>query len=172
MHPGAHPEKNKMSMKEKMMELVTVMTQGLQRCKAIMAIITLAKAMAIVGAGRPTHRDLMPLNPLLLVLPFEKWGIDFVGPIKPASHPSCCRYILVCMDYVTKWAEAEALTEDTAKVATFLYKNIIMRFGCPLELVSDRDTHFINQVIETLVEKYGIAHRYHPRAWCAPTRYV
>ncbi|XP_024537806.1 uncharacterized protein LOC112348815 [Selaginella moellendorffii] len=87
----------------------------------------------------------------------------------------CCilphedHYILICTDYVTKWVEAEAFTEDMAKkVARFLYKNIIMRFDCPLELVSDQGMHFINAVIIALIAKYGISHQrstpYHPRA--------
>jgi hypothetical protein len=73
------------------------------------------------------------------------------------------------MEYVTKWAEALATKTDDAKtVAKLLYENIIIRFGCPKELVSDRGTHFINKTIEQLTMKYLIKHRkstpYHPRA--------
>jgi hypothetical protein len=61
------------------------------------------------------------------------------------------QYILVATEYVTKWAEALATKTDDAKtVAEFLYENIITRFGCPKELVSDRGTHFINKTIELL----------------------
>ena len=68
-----------------------------------------------------------------------------------------------------KWAEAMATKTDSANtVATFLYENIITRFGCPRELVSDRGTHFINATIAALTAKYEITHRkttpYHPRA--------
>jgi transposase InsO family protein len=67
------------------------------------------------------------------------------------------------------WAEALATKIDGVKtVAKFLYENIITRFGCPKELVSDRGTHFINKIIEQLTTKYLIKHRkstpYHPRA--------
>lgn len=111
----------------------------------------------------------MPLVPILAQVPFEKWGIDFVGPIAPASKPGQKRYILVATDYVTKWAEAIATRTDNAStVATFLYENIITRFGCPKELVSDRGTHFINATIAALTTTYEIKHRkttpYHPRA--------
>ena len=111
----------------------------------------------------------MPLVPILAQAPFEKWGIDFVGPIAPASRYGQKHYILVATDYVTKWAEAAATKNDNANtVATFLYENIITHFGCPKELVSDRGTHFINHTIAALTAKYEIKHRkttpYHPRA--------
>lgn len=68
----------------------------------------------------------MPLVPILAQVPFEKWGIDFVGPIAPASRHGQKRYILVTTDYVTKWTEAIATRNDNAStVATFLYENII-----------------------------------------------
>ena len=88
--------------------------------------------------GRPTRSSAMPLTPILAQTPFKKWGIDFVGPIAPASKHGQKRYILVATDYVTKWAEALAVKNDNAStVAKFLYENIITRFGCPKELVSD-----------------------------------
>ena len=110
--------------------------------------------------GRPTGTSTMPLVPILARVPFEKWGIDFVGPIAPASCNGQKRYILVAIDYVTKWTEAIATKNDNANiVATFLYENIITRFGCPKELVSDRGNHFINNTIAALTTKYEIKHR-------------
>jgi hypothetical protein len=119
--------------------------------------------------GKPVPSSAMPLHPILAQVPFEKWGIDFVGPIKPPSCNGCKRYILVATEYVTKWAEAIATKNDDADiVARFLYENIITRFGYPKELVSDRGTHFINSTIEKLLSKYMIKHRkstpYHPHA--------
>ena len=111
----------------------------------------------------------MFLVPILAQAPFEKWGIDFVGPIAPASQYGQKRYILVATNYVTKWAEAAAMKTDNANiVATFLYENIITHFGCPKELVSDRGTRFINSTIAALIAKYEIKHHktipYHPCA--------
>ena len=62
-----------------------------------------------------------------------KWGIDFMGPFRnTAKH----NYIVAPTDYVTKWVEAKALTDNIAKkIEEFLYEHIITRFGCPLELV-------------------------------------
>ena len=50
--------------------------------------------------GQPNHRDEMPLNPQVTLEPFEKWALDFVGPINPPSNQRV--YILVCTDYMTK----------------------------------------------------------------------
>ena len=67
-----------------------------------------------------------------------------------------------------KWPEAMALRTNTAKdVAKFIYKNIMTRFGCPVELVSDQGKHFMNEVIHELTSKHMIIHKkfstYHPQ---------
>ena len=65
-------------------------------------------------------------------------GIGFLGPIKLKGKKIGARYILVAMDYVTKRVEALALQDNkVASVAKFLYKDIMTRCGCPIELVSD-----------------------------------
>ena len=77
-------------------------------------------------------------------------------------------YIVVATKYLTKWAEAKAVKTDTAvHVATFMYENIISRFGCPKILVSDRGLHFLNELFEEMTVKFWINHRkimpYHPQ---------
>jgi len=86
--------------------------------------------------GRPTAADQIPLQAQVQIEPFEKWGLDFVGPISPMSRKK--RYILVCTDYVTKWVEAKALLRATEKsVIEFIYEEIFTRFGIPREIVTD-----------------------------------
>lgn len=96
----------------------------------------------------------------MTLAPFEKWGIDFVGPIQPVTRHTQRRYILVAIDYSTKMVEAEATRkDDAATVATFLFESIITRYGCSLELVSDKGTHFLKNVIEDLTHHLQIKHR-------------
>eukprot|EP00253_Pinus_taeda_P018501 PITA_18501 len=61
--------------------------------------------------GKPIPRDEMPLQPQVNFEPFEKWGMDFVGPINPPSNQKS--YIIVCTDYLTKWAETKAIKAAT-----------------------------------------------------------
>lgn len=112
---------------------------------------------------RMSHRPALPLDP------FQKWGIDFMGPFKLVAKSIGNRYILVATDYCTKWVEAVALRDNKASsVARFLYNNIITRFGCPIELVSDQGVHFLNRVIKLLTETHMISHKksstYYPQA--------
>ena len=63
----------------------------------------------------------MPLHPHFLIEPFEKWALDFIGPINPPSKGK--RYILVCTDYVIKWVEAKGLARATEQiVVNFLFE--------------------------------------------------
>ncbi|OMO98769.1 reverse transcriptase [Corchorus capsularis] len=77
-------------------------------------------------------------------------------------------YILLAVDYVSKWVEAIATEKDDARtVVKFLKNNILHRFGIPRYLISDRGTHFCNKIVQALVEKYGVRHKvstsYHPQ---------
>ena len=61
---------------------------------------------------------------------------------------------------VTKWAEAELVETCSSEVATkFIYENMITRFGCPLTLISDQGSHFINITIAALTDQFNIDHR-------------
>jgi hypothetical protein len=86
--------------------------------------------------GKPIARDQMPLQAQVVIEPFEKWALYFVGPINPASKKK--KYILVCTDYVTKWVEAKALSAASEKsVVDFLFNDIFNRFCVPREIVTD-----------------------------------
>ena len=102
----------------------------------------------------------MPLSINLATQPFEKWEIDFVGPISPVAINSQARYVIVATDYFTKWAEARATRKANARSTTkFLYEQVISRYGCPLKLISDCATHFFNEVIAQLTTEFVIIHR-------------
>jgi hypothetical protein len=118
--------------------------------------------------GAPSFQNHWPLTPIIPLAPFEKWSIDFIGPISPISSQKK-RYIILATDYATKWVEARATWKNDAQTsALFLFEEIMMRFGHPLKLVSDRGMHFLNDVIVDLTTKYLIKHRkttpYNPKA--------
>ncbi|KAI3767334.1 hypothetical protein L2E82_17429 [Cichorium intybus] len=115
--------------------------------------------------GNISKRDQMPLNPILVVDIFDVWGIDFMGPF-PTSHGYV--YILVAVDYVSKWIEAEATrTNDHHVVCKFVKKNIFTRHGVPRVIISDGGSHFKNFKFGRLLKHYGVNHRiatpYHPQ---------
>lgn len=110
--------------------------------------------------SRPTNQDYMPLHPILPQLSFEKWGLDYVGPIKPKTRGNQARYITVATEYMTKWIEGRAFRKvDTHNTIIFIYKHIITRFGCSIEMVTDIGTHLINEVITEILGTFMIIHR-------------
>lgn len=107
-----------------------------------------------------------PLNPIEVKEPFQQIGIDIVGPL-PIT-PRNNRYIVVATDYMTRWPEACPIQKaNAAEVVDFIYDEIICRHGCPKIILSDRGTHFRNQLVDTLLEKLQVKHYlstpYHPQ---------
>ena len=106
----------------------------------------------------------MPQSIIQVCEIFDVWGIDFMGPF-PNSHGN--KYILVAVDYVSKWVEAQALPTNDARVVVKFLKRLFSRFGSPKALISDRGTHFCNSQLEKALQRYGVTHRfatpYHPQ---------
>ena len=90
---------------------------------------------------------------------FDKWAIDFVGPINPPGKRTGVRYIITGTECLTRWEEDKVVRNcDAATAAQFIFENIISRFGCPVILMSDQGTHFLNRTIEALMEEFQIQH--------------
>ena len=96
-------------------------------------------------------------EPIFVADIFDVWGIDFMGPY-PNSNGFL--YILVAIDYVSKWVEAIATkTNDRHVVVKFLREHIFTRFGMPRAIISDNVTHFKNSSLKALLTKYAVAHK-------------
>ena len=88
------------------------------------------------------HGDFIHALPSELPWPFLVWGIDIVGNISPKSS-SGHEFILIAIDYITKWVEAASYVKLTSvRVASFIRSHIICRYGVPHELILDRGVHF------------------------------
>ncbi|GJU91147.1 reverse transcriptase domain-containing protein [Tanacetum coccineum] len=92
-----------------------------------------------------SKRDEMPLTNIQAGEIFDIWGIDFMGPF-PKSH--MFEYILVTVYYVSKWAEAQALPINDARVVVTFLKKLFCRFGMPKTLISDDWYHFLHKILE------------------------
>ena len=115
--------------------------------------------------GNIGRRNEMPLTNILEVEIFDVWGIDFMG-LFPSSYRYT--YILLAIDYVSKWVEAiPTTTYDAEVVLSFIRRNILSRFGTPRAGISDEGSHFYNKLFASLLAKYGVKHclslAYHPQ---------
>ncbi|KAI3755926.1 hypothetical protein L1987_55736 [Smallanthus sonchifolius] len=115
--------------------------------------------------GGISKRDEMPMKPILVVEIFDVWDIDFMGPF---SNSFGNLFVLVAVDYVSKWIEAIATkTNDRAVVCKFVQQNIFTRFGVPRVIISDGGSHFKHFKLGKLLKQYGVHHRvatpFHPQ---------
>ena len=106
------------------------------------------------------------MKPILEIESFDLWGMDFMGLfLSSFGH----MYIILAVDYVSKWAEAlSTLTNDASVVVKFLPSHIFTRFDTPRALIIDGGTHLCNKLVDKVLQKYGVRHQtslvYHPQA--------
>jgi len=118
------------------------------------------------------HRDIhlappAELTSLVFPWPFAWWGIDLLGPFPKATGQ--LKYLVVAVDYSTKWIEADPLSKITAKnVLRFFKRNILARFGVPALVISDNGSQFTGQRFQDYLRKIGIKQSFtsveHPQA--------
>ncbi|GJS84051.1 putative nucleotidyltransferase, ribonuclease H [Tanacetum coccineum] len=89
---------------------------------------------------------------------FDLWGLDIMGPF-PDSRGN--KYILVAVDYVSKWVKAQALPTNDARVVVKFLKGLFAKFGVPKALISDRGIHFFNSQVEKALQNT----LYNPKDW-------
>ncbi|GKB71611.1 reverse transcriptase domain-containing protein [Tanacetum coccineum] len=142
--------------------------QVIQRCvagqEAVDILIACHSGPTRGHYGKISQRDEMAQNSIQVCEIFDVWGINFVGPF-PSSRGN--KYILVAVDYLSKWVEAKALPTNDARVVCKFLKSLFARFGAPRAIISDRGTHFCNDQFAKVMLKYGVTHRlsiaYHPQ---------
>lgn len=121
-------------------------------------------ACQLNGQQSSSHHDEM--RPLDIPGAFERWHLDFIGELPKTVHGN--RWILMAVDYTTNYPVARAIPEATAEaVANFLYEEIVMRFSCPKEILTDRGANFMSKVVQHYVKRIGANHKFtssfHPR---------
>jgi len=112
-----------------------------------------------------SKRHELPLQNIQEIEVFDYWGINFLGPL-PNSFSN--EYILLTVEYVSRWVEAIPTQKaDSKTLIKFVKKHIFCRFGTSRVLISDGGAHFCNVQLKKVLEHYGVKHRitttYHPQ---------
>ncbi|GJX44211.1 reverse transcriptase domain-containing protein [Tanacetum coccineum] len=97
--------------------------------------------------GKISQRDEMPQNSIQVCEIFDVWGIDFMGPF-PSSRGN--KYILVAVDYLSKWVEAKALPTNDARVVCKFLKSLFARFGAPRAIISENRASWSDKLDDAL----------------------
>ncbi|XP_033114040.1 uncharacterized protein K02A2.6-like [Anneissia japonica] len=126
---------------------------------------TITNCLTCQIADKSAKTRMAPMQPVQLPeRPWQKHGIDFVGP--NYSAPANERYIISLIDYRSKWPEVAFCPNITAKTVIYFLTKVFSRDGYPEELVSDNGTQLTGQEFETFLKKRNIKHRfsvmYHP----------
>ncbi|GJU40537.1 reverse transcriptase domain-containing protein [Tanacetum coccineum] len=116
--------------------------------------------------GNISSRDETPQKYIQVYEIFDVWGIDFMGPF-----PSKNKYILVAIDYVSKWVEAQAFPASNARNIVNFLKILFARFRIPKALISDRGTHFCNYQMEKVMKRKDWSYKLDDALWAFRTAF-
>ncbi|RDX65958.1 putative protein K02A2.6, partial [Mucuna pruriens] len=104
------------------------------------------------------HVALCVLHNLTSLWSFSMWGLDTIGPIEPKAS-NRHRFILVAIDYFTKWVEASSHASVTKSIVVkFIKKDIICRYGLPTHIITNNGTNLNNKMMTELCEQFKIKH--------------
>jgi hypothetical protein len=108
-----------------------------------------------------------PMKPLDIPPAFSRWHLDFIGELPTTKNNN--RWILVAVDYATNWPIIRALNNATGdEIVKFIYEEIVLKFGNPVEIFSDRGKNFMSKVLKQYMNKIRSKHTftsaYHPRS--------
>lgn len=127
-------------------------------------VLSCSKCNQFKISRRKSTGTLQPIEPPTGTL--DLMGLDFMGPLPPSSNGS--KYILVCTDYLSRFAITQATSNCTAETAArFLIDKVILQYGVPKQLLTDRGSHFMANVFRAIASRCGITHitttTYHPQ---------
>ena len=119
-----------------------------------------------LASGNNKSKRRSPMVPLDIPPAFGRWHLDFVGELPTTINGN--RWLLTAVDYATNWPIARAVPDATAEsVADFIYEEIVMRFGCPAEILTDRGANFMSKVVKLYMGRIKTNHKFtsafHPR---------
>nr|GEX80635.1 reverse transcriptase domain-containing protein [Tanacetum cinerariifolium] len=137
----------------------------LRSLKLAMRDLPEAIMVPISQRRRGKEKYLREMRCLKIVSKFVRYlSIDFMGPFQSSKGN---KYILVAVDYLSKWVEVKAIPTNDARVVVKFLKSLFSRFSTPRAIISDRGTHFCNDQFTRVMIKYGVTHRlataYHPQ---------
>nr|GEZ04336.1 reverse transcriptase domain-containing protein [Tanacetum cinerariifolium] len=147
-------------------------TTPLKRCltpvficpESIVIPMTWSNLVTLVNVREKFRNVMKCLYSIQVYEIFDVWGINFMGPF-PSSQGN--KYILMAIDYLSKWVEAKALPTNDPRVVCKFLKSFFARFGTPRAIISYLDTHFCNDQFAKFMLKYDVTHclatAYHPQ---------
>ncbi len=115
---------------------------------------------------KPKERPAGYLEPVQAKLPFEKIGTDLIGPFPLSTLGN--RYVIIAVDYLTKWVIAKAIPTATSKeVVEFFVRRIVLQHGAPINVISDRGkcltSNFTKELFRALQSNHLVTTAYHPQ---------
>jgi len=119
--------------------------------------VMIQKCEGCQSHGNDVKRSPTELHNLTAPWPFAQWGMNIVGPFPIGRAQK--KFILVVVNYFTKWVEAKALTNITVRqVHSFVWRNIVCRFGLPHTIITDNGQQFIDKKLRDFYKQVGIRH--------------
>ncbi|XP_070035348.1 uncharacterized protein [Nicotiana tomentosiformis] len=110
--------------------------------------------------GDLIHSPPSELYPMSYPCPFIAWEMDVIGPIEPKASNGH-RFILVAIDYFTKWVEAVTFKAVTKKVVVdFIHSNIRCRFGIPKTIITNNASNLNSHLMKEECKQFKIVHRH------------
>ncbi|VFR02773.1 unnamed protein product [Cuscuta campestris] len=140
-------------------DIVAFLKDGTLPDESMKAKLARTRAPGYTLEGEKLYKRAYNGTLLSTAIPFVRWGVDLVGALPKGT--ANVRYVIVAIDYFTKWVEAVPLASITgAQCQKFLAKQVICRFGVPEHIITDNGTQFESKPFNDFLGSWGIKHSY------------